>query len=50
SRIVSQEESLSKMLESAEQTLNYWREQYDRFQEKKQLILKRNFLEFFRNS
>ncbi|MEM2969849.1 MAG: AAA family ATPase [Candidatus Bathyarchaeia archaeon] len=45
SRIVSQEESLSKMLESAEQTLNYWREQYDRFQEKKQLILKRNFLE-----
>jgi chromosome segregation ATPase len=45
SRIVSQEESLSKMLESAEQTLNYWREQYDRFQEKKQLILKRRFLE-----
>jgi len=45
SRIISQEESLSKMLESAEQTLNYWREQYDRFQEKKQLILKRRFLE-----
>ena len=45
SRIVSQEESLTKMLESAEQTLNYWREQYDRFQEKKQLILKRRFLE-----
>jgi chromosome segregation ATPase len=45
SRIVSQEESLSKMLESAEQTLNYWREQYDRFQEKKSLILKRRFLE-----
>ena len=45
SRIVSQEESLTKMLESAEQTLNYWREQYDRFQEKKQLILKRRFLD-----
>ncbi|MEM2342118.1 MAG: AAA family ATPase [Candidatus Bathyarchaeia archaeon] len=45
SRIISQEESLNKMLESAEQTLNYWREQYDRYQEKKQLILKRRFLE-----
>ncbi len=45
SRIMSQEESLSKMLESAEQTLNYWREQYDRYQQKKQLILKRRFLE-----
>ena len=45
SRIVSQEESLTKMLESAEQTLNYWREQYDRFQEKKQLVLKRRFLD-----
>jgi len=45
SRILSQEESLSKMLESAEQTLNYWREQYDRYQQKKQLILKRRFLE-----
>ncbi|MDH5794626.1 MAG: AAA family ATPase [Candidatus Bathyarchaeota archaeon] len=44
-RILSQEESLSKMLESAEQTLNYWREQYDRYQQKKQLMLKRRFLE-----
>ncbi|MCW4020964.1 MAG: AAA family ATPase [Candidatus Bathyarchaeota archaeon] len=45
SRILSQEESLGKMLESAEQTLNYWREQYDRYQQKKQLVLKRRFLE-----
>ncbi|MEM1586023.1 MAG: AAA family ATPase [Candidatus Bathyarchaeia archaeon] len=45
SHIVSQEESLKKMLESVEQTLNYWREQYDRYQEKKQLILKKRFLE-----
>ncbi|MGB9960338.1 MAG: AAA family ATPase [Candidatus Bathyarchaeales archaeon] len=44
-RILSQEESISKLLESAEQTLNYWREQYDRFQEKKQLLTKRRFLE-----
>lgn len=45
SRIVSEEESLKKMLESIEQTLSYWREQYERYQEKKQLILKRRFLE-----
>jgi chromosome segregation protein len=44
-RTMSQEESLSKLLESAEQTLNYWREQYDRYQEKKQLQTKRRFLE-----
>ncbi|MEM2320085.1 MAG: AAA family ATPase, partial [Candidatus Bathyarchaeia archaeon] len=44
-RILSQEESINKLLESAEQTLNYWREQYDRFQEKKQLHAKRRFLE-----
>ena len=44
-RTLSQEESLGKLLESAEQTLNYWREQYDRFQEKKQLLTKKRFLE-----
>jgi chromosome segregation ATPase len=44
-RILSQEESMGKLLESAEQTLNYWREQYDRYQEKKQLQSKRRFLE-----
>jgi len=44
-RILSQEESVSKLLESAEQTLNYWREQYDRYQQKKQLEIKRRFLE-----
>ncbi len=44
-RISSQESSITKLLESAEQTLNYWREQYDRYQEKKQLATKRRFLE-----
>jgi chromosome segregation protein len=44
-RTLSQEESMSKLLEQAEQTLNYWREQYDKFQEKKQLITKKRFLE-----
>ncbi len=45
SRILSQENSLKKMLESAEQTLRYWREQYDRYQQKQQLLMKRRFLE-----
>ncbi|UCC33601.1 MAG: AAA family ATPase [Candidatus Bathyarchaeota archaeon] len=45
SRTLSQEESVGKLLESAEQTLTYWREQYDRYQQKKQLRLKRRFLE-----
>ncbi|MGQ9551498.1 MAG: AAA family ATPase [Candidatus Bathycorpusculaceae bacterium] len=44
-RVLSQEESMGKLLESAEQTLNYWREQYNRYQEKKQLQTKRRFLE-----
>jgi chromosome segregation ATPase len=44
-RILSQEESVGKLLESAEQTLNYWREQYSKFQEKKQLQTKRRFLD-----
>ena len=45
SRVFSEEESVGKLLESAEQTLSYWREQYDRYQQKKQLIMKRRFLE-----
>ena len=44
-RILSQEESVSKLLESAEQTLKYWQEQYEKYQEKKQLQIKRRFLE-----
>ncbi len=44
-RILGEEESINKLLESAEQTLNYWREQYDRLQEKRQLISKRRLLE-----
>jgi chromosome segregation protein len=45
SQVLSEEESVGKLLESAEQTLSYWREQYDRYQQKKQLIMKRRFLE-----
>ncbi|PVX26789.1 MAG: hypothetical protein CW691_00305 [Candidatus Bathyarchaeum sp.] len=45
SRIMSQGDSVGKLLESAQQTLTYWREQYDRYQQKKQLKIKRRFLE-----
>jgi chromosome segregation ATPase len=45
SRILSQGDSVGKLLESAQQTLSYWREQYDRYQQKKQLRIKRRFLE-----
>ena len=44
-RILTQEESVTKLLEQARQTLSYWREQYDKYQEKKQLQLKRRFLD-----
>ncbi|MGO8805305.1 MAG: AAA family ATPase [Candidatus Bathyarchaeia archaeon] len=44
-RILTQEESVTKLLEQAQQTLNYWREQYDKYQEKKQLQIKMRFLE-----
>ena len=44
-RILTQEESVGKLLESAQQTLNYWREQYEKYQEKKQLQIKRRFLD-----
>jgi chromosome segregation protein len=43
-RILTQEESVAKLLEQAQQTLSYWREQYDKYQEKKQLQIKRRFL------
>jgi len=45
SRILSQGDSVGKLLDSAQQTLSYWREQYDRYQQKKQLKIKRRFLE-----
>ncbi|MEM2103197.1 MAG: AAA family ATPase, partial [Candidatus Bathyarchaeia archaeon] len=45
SRIISQEESVNNLLENAAQTLNYWRDQYDRYQQKKQLQMKRRLLE-----
>lgn len=43
--VLSQEESVGKLLESAEQTLTYWRQQFEKYQEKKQLQTKRRFLD-----
>jgi len=45
SKALGQEEAVGKLLKSAEQTLNYWREQYNRLQEKRQLDTKKKFLE-----
>ena len=44
SRILSEKEALSKLLESAEQTLAYWKEQYDRYQRKGELKSRRTLL------
>ena len=44
-RILSQEESVGKLLEQAQQTLTYWHEQYEKYQQKKQLQLKQRFLD-----
>jgi chromosome segregation protein len=35
SHVLSEEDTVKNLLENAEQTLNFWREQYDRYQEKK---------------
>ncbi len=45
SRILSEEESLSKLLESSEQTLGYWKTQYQQLQTKRQLRVTKDFLE-----
>jgi len=45
SRILSEADSVGKLLKSAEQTLAYWKEQNDRLQRRRQLEIKRKFLE-----
>lgn len=45
SGILSEEESLSQLLERSRETLNYWREQYERLQEKKRLQTRLSFLQ-----
>ncbi|MEM3437849.1 MAG: AAA family ATPase [Nitrososphaerales archaeon] len=45
SGLISEEESTLKALESAEQTLNYWKEVYEKSLIRKELIKKKGFLE-----
>jgi len=44
-KALSEEKAVRELLENARQTLEYWREQYERYQEKKQLIMRKDFLE-----
>jgi chromosome segregation ATPase len=43
--ILSEEESLNQLLNQARETLNYWREQNERLQEKRQLVKRQSFLQ-----
>jgi chromosome segregation ATPase len=45
SGILSEEESLNQLLNQARETLNYWREQNERLQEKRQLMKRQTFLQ-----
>jgi chromosome segregation ATPase len=45
SGILSEEESLNQLLERSRETLNYWREQYERLQEKRRLQTRLSFLQ-----
>ena len=45
SGVLSEEQSLGTLLNQARETLNYWREQNERLQEKKQLQTRQTFLQ-----
>jgi chromosome segregation ATPase len=45
SGVLSEEQSLGNLLNQARETLNYWREQNERLQEKKQLQTRQTFLQ-----
>lgn len=45
SRILGEEEATTQLLSSAEQTLAYWRDLNDRYEEKKRLLEKKSYLE-----
>jgi chromosome segregation protein len=44
-RILGEEEAMAQLLASAEQTLAYWKELYDKFNEKKGLLERKAYLE-----
>ena len=44
-KALSEEKVVKELLENARQTLEYWREQYERYQKKKELLMRKEFLE-----
>jgi chromosome segregation protein len=44
-QVLSEEESIANLLKNAEQTLDYWKGEYDRYLKRKDWLLKRDFLE-----
>ncbi|MEM3692847.1 MAG: AAA family ATPase [Candidatus Bathyarchaeia archaeon] len=45
SGILSEEQSLSRLVENAQTTLDYWKEEYERFKLRRELLERRSFLE-----
>ena len=45
SKVLSEEKAVEELLRNAGQTLAYWREQYERYQAKKEFLLRKEFLE-----
>jgi chromosome segregation ATPase len=44
-QVLSEEESVKNLLENAEQTLAYWKNEYERYQRRRELLQKKSFLE-----
>jgi chromosome segregation ATPase len=44
-KVLSEEESVSTLIKNAEQTLDYWKEEYERYQQRKEAQLKKEYLE-----
>ncbi|UCH37084.1 MAG: AAA family ATPase, partial [Candidatus Bathyarchaeota archaeon] len=43
-QVLSEESSIASLLKNAEQTLEYWKKEYAKYQQKKELFEKKNFL------
>jgi len=44
-QVLSQEESVKTLLENAEQTLDYWKEEYEKYQKRNEFLQRKVFLE-----
>jgi len=45
SQVLSEEQSISGLIESAEQTLSYWKEEYDKYVRRNELLRRKAYLE-----